>query len=46
MVCSRTILGFIVSKEGKTHNPKKKETLAKVPITKAPQDIQAFNGTT
>jgi hypothetical protein len=44
MVCSKTILGFIVSKEGKTHNPKKREVLVKMPIPKTRQDIQVFNG--
>jgi len=44
MVCSKTILGFIVSKEGKTHNPKKREVLVKMQIPKTPQAIQVFNG--
>jgi hypothetical protein len=34
MVCSRTILGFIVSKEGKTPNPKKMEALIKMLVLK------------
>jgi hypothetical protein len=34
MVYFVTILGFIVSKEGKTTNPKKIEALIKMPIPK------------
>jgi len=30
MVCFKTILQFIISKEGKTHNPKKIKALVKV----------------
>jgi hypothetical protein len=30
MVCSRIIIGFIISKEGKTHDPKKIEALVKM----------------
>jgi hypothetical protein len=44
MVCSRTILGFIVSKEGKTHDPKKIEALIKMPLSKTLEEIQVFNG--
>jgi hypothetical protein len=44
MVCFRTILGFIVSKEGKTHDPKKIEALIKMPMPKSLQKIQVFNG--
>jgi hypothetical protein len=44
MVYSRIILGFIVSKEGKTLDPKKIETLVKMPVPKTPQEIQMFNG--
>jgi hypothetical protein len=36
MVCSRTILGFIVSKEGKTFDPKKIKVLIKIPVPKTP----------
>jgi hypothetical protein len=36
MVCFKTILGFLVSKEGKTPNPKKMEALVKMPIPKTP----------
>ncbi len=36
MVCSRTILGFIDSKEGKTPNPKKIKALVKMPLPKTP----------
>jgi hypothetical protein len=46
MVCSRIILGFIVSKKGKTFNPKKIEALVKMLMLKTPQDIQIFNGMT
>jgi hypothetical protein len=38
------ILGFIVSKEGKTPNPKKIEALVKMSLPKTPQEIQFFNG--
>jgi hypothetical protein len=38
------ILGFIVSKEGKTPNPKKIEALVKMLVPKTPQKIQVFNG--
>jgi hypothetical protein len=44
MVCSRTIFGFIVSKEGKTPNPKKIEALVKMLVPKTPQEFQVFNG--
>jgi hypothetical protein len=44
MVCFRTILGFIVSKEGKTHDPKKMKVLVKMPMFEIPQEIQVFNG--
>jgi hypothetical protein len=44
MVCSGTILGYIVSKEGKTPNPKKIEALVKMPIPKTAQEIEIFNG--
>jgi hypothetical protein len=36
-VCFRTILGFIVSKEGKTPNPKKIEAIVKMPMLKHPR---------
>jgi len=36
MVCFGTILGFVVSKEGKTLNPKKIEVLSKMPMPKTP----------
>jgi hypothetical protein len=44
MVCSGTILKFIVSIEGKTHDLKKIEALVKMPMPKTPQKIQIFNG--
>jgi hypothetical protein len=44
MVYSRTTLGFIVSKERKTHNPKKIEALVKILVPKTPHEIQVFNG--
>jgi len=44
MVCSGTILKFIVSKEGKTLDPKKIKALIKMPMPKTPQEIQVFNG--
>jgi hypothetical protein len=44
MLCSWTILGFIVSKEGKIFNPKNVQALVKMLIPKTPQEIQVFNG--
>ncbi len=44
MVCSKTILRFIVSKEGKTPDHKKIKALVKMLIPKTPQEIQVFNG--
>jgi hypothetical protein len=44
MVCSKINLGFIVSKEGKTPNPKKIKALLKMSMLKTPQEIQIFNG--
>jgi hypothetical protein len=44
MVCSGTILKFIVSKEGKTFYLKKIEALINMSMSKTPQDIQVFNG--
>jgi len=44
MVCFGTILGYIVSKEGKTHDPKKVEALVKMQVPKTPKKIQVFNG--
>jgi hypothetical protein len=38
------ILGFIVSKEGKTLDPKKIEALVKMLMPKTPKDIQVFIG--
>jgi hypothetical protein len=46
MVCSGTILRFIISKEGKTPDLKKIEALFKMQIPKTPQEIQVFNGMT
>jgi hypothetical protein len=46
MVCSKTILGFIFSKEGKTLSLKKIEALVKMHVPKKPQEIQVFNGMT
>jgi hypothetical protein len=44
MVCSKNILGFIVSKEGKTLYSKKINTLVKMSLPKTPWEIQVFNG--
>jgi hypothetical protein len=44
MVCFRTILGFIDSKEGKAPNPKKIKFIVKMPIHTMAQEIQMFNG--
>ncbi len=43
MMCFGTILGFIVSKKGKTPNLKKMKALVKMPIPKTPQEILVFN---
>jgi hypothetical protein len=43
MVCFRTILGFIISKEGKTVYFKNIEAIIKMPIPKTPREIQVFN---
>jgi len=42
MVQFGTILRSIVSKEGKTFDPKKIEVLIKMPIPKTPLEIQAL----
>jgi hypothetical protein len=44
MVFSGTILGFIMSKEGKVMDPKKIEALISMPILSTPQDIHVYNG--
>ncbi len=44
MVFSGTILGFIVSKEGKVMDLKKVKALVYMPIPTTPQEIQVFNG--
>ncbi len=44
MVCSGIILGFIISKEGKTHYPKKIKVVKMLVCTQTPQEIQVFNG--
>jgi hypothetical protein len=44
MVCSKTILEFTISKEGKTPNIKKIKALVKMPVLKTPHEIQVFNG--
>jgi hypothetical protein len=41
MVCFGTILGFIISKEGKTFHPKKIKVLIKMPIPKTPQKLKS-----
>jgi hypothetical protein len=43
MVFSGMILCFIVSKEGKLLDPKKVETIIKMPVPKNPHDIQVFD---
>jgi hypothetical protein len=43
MVFSKTISGFIMSKEGKVMDPKKVEALINMPIPTTPQEIQVFN---
>jgi hypothetical protein len=43
MVFSRTILGFIVSKEGKVMDPKKVETFVNMHVLATPHEIQVFN---
>jgi hypothetical protein len=37
MIFSRTILGFIISKEGKVMDPKKVEALVNMPVPITPQ---------
>jgi len=44
MVFSKTILGFIVSKEGKVMDPKKVEALVNMLVSTTPHGIQVFNG--
>ncbi len=44
MAFSGTILGFIVSKEGKVMDPKKVEVLINMTVLITPQEIQVFNG--
>jgi hypothetical protein len=44
MVFVGTILGFIVSKEGKVMDPKNIETLVNMTVLSTPQNIQVFNG--
>jgi hypothetical protein len=44
MECSKTILRFIMSKEGNILDPKKIEALLKMLVPKTPQEIQVFNG--
>jgi hypothetical protein len=44
MLCFGIILGFIVSKEGKTCDLKKIEGLVKMLVSKTLQEIQVFNG--
>jgi hypothetical protein len=45
MVFLGTILGFIVSKEGKIMDPKKVEALVNMLVPTTPQEIQVSNGT-
>ncbi len=42
-VYSWIILGFVMSKEGKKHDPKKIKAMVKMLIHKIPQEIQKFN---
>jgi hypothetical protein len=42
MVFSKTILGFIVSKEGKVMDPKKVEALVNMLIPTTPHETQVF----
>jgi hypothetical protein len=44
MVISRTILGFIMFKEGKVMDPKKIKALVNMLVTITPKEIQLFNG--
>ncbi len=43
-VFSGVTLGFIISKEGKLPNPKKRQTIVYMSPPKNPQQIQVFNG--
>ncbi len=44
MVFLELILRFIVSKEGKTVDPKKVQAIVNMPVPNNPQQIQVFNG--
>jgi hypothetical protein len=44
MVFSWTILGFVVSKEGKVMDPKKVEALVNMLVPTTPWEIQVFMG--
>jgi hypothetical protein len=44
MVISKTILGFIMFKEGKVMDPKKIKALVNMLVTITPKEIQLFNG--
>jgi hypothetical protein len=44
MVFAGTLLGFIVSKEGKVMDPKKVEALVNMLVPITSQEIQVFNG--
>jgi hypothetical protein len=46
MVFSRTILGFIMSEEGKFMDPKKVEALVNMPIPTTLHEIQVSTGMT
>jgi hypothetical protein len=46
MVFLGTILGFIMSKEGKVMDPKNVEALVNMLVPTTPQQIQVFNGIT
>jgi hypothetical protein len=43
MVCSIIILRFIVSKKGKTVDPKKTKALVNMLVSKTPHEIKVFN---
>jgi hypothetical protein len=45
MVCSKTILGFIISKEGRTHDPKKIKVLVKMLVPTLGDSNVQWNGT-
>jgi hypothetical protein len=44
MICFETIIGFIISKGRKRHDPKKIEAIVKILILQTSYEIQVING--